>query len=193
MPISEDVRALATLIGGQFRDGLVQGLDELGQRLLLGINREIGAMGTPAEYEAPQAFSSAGVNGFVDIPAGVGTGTVNATVKINDEADFIANRMTFIAWTAATGALVASPSFLFQWQTGGGDLQLQNFPLHIQGIAGNGQQCIPFRKSMMFRRASTVNASFTNLTATAMRAQVILWGNKRKLQGEGSVDIYTRR
>lgn len=193
MPISEDVKALAVALGGQFRDGLTQGLDNIGQRLLLGINREIGAMGTPAEYEAPQAFSSAGVNGFVDIPAGVGTGLVNASIKINDEADFITNRMTFIAWTAASGAVIASPSFLMQWQTGGGDLQLQNFPLHIQGIAGNGLQCIPFRKSMMFRRSSSVTATFTNLTATAMRAQIILWGNKRKLQGDGSVDIYDRR
>lgn len=193
MAIPTEIQALAVSLGAQFRDGLIQGLDHLQKGIFSSLTREIGAMGTPAEYECPQAFSSAGVNGFVDIPAGVGTGTVNATVKINDEADFIANRMVFIAWTAATGALVASPSFLFQWQTGGGDLLLQNSPLHIQAIAGNGQQCVPFRKSMLFRRSSTVNATFTNLTATGMRAQVVLWGNKRKLQGDGSVDIYDRR
>lgn len=168
------IPALVAGLGDRF----ITGLDRLASSIIAELRRQIGCLGTPDEWNYAMVFSGDGTNGYIDL--GAQNVPVVGTFRVSDDADFIAIRPVVVTYTSATGAIQATPSWLFDWKMSGGDQQAQNFPVHVSSMMGNGQESVPFSRGQKFRRTVSVSANFTNLTSTAGRVICAFLGYRRK-------------
>lgn len=96
-------------------------------------------------------------------PAGSATGTQQIGIAIQADSDFlILNLNRVVTNNAGTTFFAAVPATITLLDTGGGN-QLMDNPLHVEGIAGTGQQpgILPFPYFMS--GSSVLQVSLTNL------------------------------
>lgn len=166
------------MILGANASAFAQAFENATQRVIAQLQRDFGALGMKNESIFSYVFSSAGVSGFVSLPAS--TAVIPATFRVNEDADFVGVRMLAVAVDAGTGAVIASPSFTIELINTGSDRNLQNFPVHVSNLAGNAQNSIPFPKTMLYPRSALVQANFQNVQpATAINVQVSVFGYKQ--------------
>jgi len=154
-----------------------KGVDRLGYKLMGGIARIFGALAGVGEEAYWQTIRSASGNGFADLTAVVGN-QIEATMEIGQEADFVGTRLLVRTVTPSTGALLDTASFSLLIKDGGSDRLLMKDPTHIDVLAGNAKQSVPFTKNRLFKRNSVITFTITNLVATATRVYLALQGYK---------------
>lgn len=164
--------------------------DRLGYKLMGGFARMFGGLASKDEETYWQAVLSGTGDGFVDLAATIGD-EETASVKISQEADFVATRFLTESVNPSTGVVLADPSWTVLVTDGGSDRQLSPTPLHRTTIAGTAQRSVPFTKNRLFKRNSQVKFTFRNLTAVATRIFFAVQGYK--IFDEEALDLVRRR
>lgn len=165
------------IILGGLASAFAQAFESAAYKVIGEIREGLGALGEKNEADYWYAFQGANLRGFVDLPNN--TTIVPGIFRVNENSDFIATRITAVAFDAGTGAVNVNPSFTIAFENTGSDKNLQNFPIHVRNLAGNSAEAIPLPKTMLFPRSQSIEATFSNLTTTATRIQVVVHGYKR--------------
>lgn len=176
MPVSPDTQA--TL------DAIQKGFDRFGKTVYAGMARIFGQLA--GRNEEPFVYSlrggSSGGDGYLNLGATIGA-TVTGTIKIGQDADFIASNVHMIALTTSTGVIMppqttGGPSFSALIRNLGTDRQWMNVDSHGECLFGTGQRSVHMTKNWLIRRNSEIQIKLNNLQAVATQVWISLWGYK---------------
>jgi hypothetical protein len=166
-------------------DTVWQSQDRLGGRLIGMLTRVFGALA--ARNEEIYWYS-------IQVTLGneIGDDAVGS-VNITQEADFVLSKLMATVKDGTTGVVDASPSIEISLRDGSTDRDLQDNPMHVQNMFGTGQRPAIAPKNRLFRRNSSIQATFQQLKAPT-NDQVIelgFWG--WKIFDEAALNLTTRR
>ena len=168
---------------------IIEAGDRFAFKVLGGLGRIFGSLA--AKNEEAYWYAVKGNNvGYIDLTAVIGN-VATGVVDITQEADFVANRLTFEAVNPVSGAVIANTSWTAKIKDGGSDRDMMPFEVHVNALMGTAQRCVPFAKNRLFRRNSTVTIDFTNLQAVATRIYIAIWGYK--IYDTKALDLTRRR
>lgn len=103
------------------------------------------------------------------------TATVN--VPLTADSDFVWDAFNLCAYSAV-GVLVVNPDYLLQVFDTGSGRNLQDNPVHVNNVSGNGQLPYILPEPKLFKGNATIQVTLQNLTAVAARVDVALIGRK---------------
>lgn len=166
----------------------IQATDRLGFKLGGLLARIFGSLAAKDEEVYWFGIKSNGGN-FVDLTAVIGN-TGIGTIRVSQEADFVATRVLAAAINPVSGVPL-TPSYTCKIVDGGSDREIMNNEIHVDTLAGTAQRSVPFTKNRLFRRNSDVTFSFTNLQAVATRILMVVQGYK--IFDEAALDLVRRR
>lgn len=98
-------------------------------------------------------------------------------VQFTNDSDFLWEAFSFISMSAA-GVVVALPDYLISFQDTGSGRYLQDVPIHITNISGNGQWPFVLPEAKIFRGSATCIITVTNNTAVASTVYPAMIGRK---------------
>jgi hypothetical protein len=165
----------------------IQGIDRLGYKIVGALGRIFGSLAARDEEEFKYGI---GTDGYVDLAAAIGS-VAQGTIRITQEADFVATRFMQQCVNSSTGAMINTASYVARVTDGGSDRDQMNVPIHVNCLCGFAQLSVPHSKNRLYRRNSTITVRFTNLTATAYRIYFAIWGYK--VYDEAALDLVRKR
>lgn len=174
---------------GARMDPVIEGLDRLGFKMAGLFTRLFGSLAAKNEEVFWAAIKGTG-NGYVDLAATVGA-TGSASIQVSQEADLVGVRALAASVNPGSGALLTTVSWSAQVKDGSSDREMMSYPIHSECLVGNARESVPFPKTRLFRRNSTITVDFTNLQAVATRIYLVLMGYK--VFDESALDLTRRR
>lgn len=103
--------------------------------------------------------------------------TTAVTVPVQADSDFVLEEFNLVAFSAA-GVLVPTPDYLIQLVDQGSGRALQDNPIHVSNVTGNGPLPYVLREPKFFIGNGSIQITLTNLTAVAARVDAALIGEK---------------
>lgn len=118
---------------------------------------------------------------FTGGPPGALAGVIGAqlpvNVQFNADSDFLWEAFNFQSYSAV-GTPVPLPDYLIAFADTGSGRNLQDAPIHVVNVSGNGQLPYILPESRLFRATSICTVTVTNNTAIAAVVSFAMIGRK---------------
>jgi len=98
-------------------------------------------------------------------------------VPLTSDSDFVLDGVSLVAYTGV-GVLLPNPDYLLQLIDTGSGRNLQDAPVHVNNIAGQGNLLYILPEPKLFKGGATITGILTNNTAVAARVDIALIGRK---------------
>lgn len=140
----------------------------------MGLNRQLDMAQAAKRIELDLFTYSA----IFPIATFVGGATVTVLTPITADSDFILDGINLVSWSAA-GVLVPFPAdYDLSLRDTGSGRDLQDQPIAISNITGQGNLTYYLPEPKLFKGASNIGATLTNNTAVAARVYIAFIGRK---------------
>ncbi len=110
------------------------------------------------------------------VPALAG-GVVVVNVQFTNDSDFLWEEFNLAAYSAA-GVFLVNPDYLVSFADSGSGRLLQDVPVHVGNVSGNGPLPYVLPEAKLMRASSVLSVTITNNTAVAANAYISLIGRK---------------